>query len=190
MALSLPSMALTITSTSVVDGSSILLGTNNACAQAFRNQRRLPDAGACPVPATPHMGELWHQPGLTLTTNGPAAPTRNGRATLSPLPKTNLTWSYAAFFCCALALAHLARCAAAIFLRADADIVRLGFPAWPDFCFAHRARCAAAILLRPATEIVRFVFVSGLKRTSACLVLPVSCSRAFFASGASGASSR
>jgi hypothetical protein len=27
------------------------------------------------------------------------------------------------FFCCAFTFAHLARCAAAIFLRADADIV-------------------------------------------------------------------
>jgi hypothetical protein len=35
----------------------------------------------------------------------------------SPIP-------YAAFFCCALTFAHRARCAAAIFLRADADMVR------------------------------------------------------------------
>jgi hypothetical protein len=30
--------------------------------------------------------------------------------------------TYAAFFCCAFTLAHLARCAAAIFLRADASV--------------------------------------------------------------------
>ena len=62
---------------------------------------------------------------------------------------------YAAFFACPFTFGHLARCAAAIFLRADADMVRLGFCAC--FCFAQRARCAAAILLRPAAEIVRFV---------------------------------
>ncbi len=55
---------------------------------------------------------------------------------------------YAAFFACALTFAHLARCAAAIFLRAAIDIVRLGavplaFPAdtscGPFPTFAHRA---------------------------------------------------
>ena len=34
------------------------------------------------------------------------------------------------FFFAAFTFAHLARCAAAIFLRADADMVRLGFIAW------------------------------------------------------------
>jgi hypothetical protein len=36
---------------------------------------------------------------------------------------------YAAFFCPALTLAHRALCAAAIFLRADAGMVRLGLVA-------------------------------------------------------------
>ena len=35
--------------------------------------------------------------------------------------------SYATFFCPAFTFAHLARCAAAIFLEANADMVRLGF---------------------------------------------------------------
>jgi hypothetical protein len=39
-----------------------------------------------------------------------------------PVPRLGDT-SYAAFFCC-FTLAHLARCAAAIFRRADADMVR------------------------------------------------------------------
>ena len=62
-------------------------------------------------------------------------------------------------FACFLIFTHLARCAAAIFLRADADIVRLGFavPALPsEALFAHRAFCARLIFLRPAAEIVRF----------------------------------
>jgi len=63
---------------------------------------------------------------------------------------------YAAFFCPAFTFDHRNFCAAAIFLRADADMVRFGFCVC--FCFAQRARCAAAILLRPAAEIVRFVF--------------------------------
>jgi hypothetical protein len=37
-----------------------------------------------------------------------------------------------------LTLAHLNRCAAAIFLRAATDIVLFGFGAWP-LAFAHRA---------------------------------------------------
>jgi hypothetical protein len=40
--------------------------------------------------------------------------------------KVAVLWLYAAFFC-ALTFAHLARCAAAIFLRAATDIVRFGF---------------------------------------------------------------
>jgi hypothetical protein len=65
----------------------------------------------------------------------------------------------------ALSFAHRAFCAAAIFLRDDADIVRLAgaellvFPA--DIAcdsfrtFAHRALCASAILRREAAEIMR-----------------------------------
>ena len=61
-------------------------------------------------------------------------------------------WLYAAyFFFPALNFAHLARCAAAIFLRADADIVRFGFGARP-FAFAQRARCARLIRLRADAE--------------------------------------
>ncbi len=74
---------------------------------------------------------------------------------------------YAAFFFAALNFAHRAFCAAAIFLRADADMVRLA-GAEPVFaiaaatgcdCFrtdAHRAFCACAILRREAAEIIRF----------------------------------
>jgi|HubBroStandDraft_6_1064221.scaffolds.fasta_scaffold69446_4 hypothetical protein len=61
---------------------------------------------------------------------------------------SNTIENYAAFFFEALTLAHRARCAAAIFLRAEADIVRLFFgaataaffvcPFFP-FSFAHRA---------------------------------------------------
>ena len=36
-------------------------------------------------------------------------------------PAFHSNWAYAAFFCFAHIFAHLARCAAAIFLRADAD---------------------------------------------------------------------
>jgi hypothetical protein len=73
---------------------------------------------------------------------------------------------YAAFFCCALTFAQRALCAAAIFLRADADMVRLAgaeldvFPADADCdCFltlAHRAFCANAIFRREAADIIRF----------------------------------
>ncbi len=67
---------------------------------------------------------------------------------------------YAAFLFAARSFAHLARCAAAIFLRADADIVRLAgadlgvFPADCDCLrmLAHRARCASAILRREAAD--------------------------------------
>jgi hypothetical protein len=51
---------------------------------------------------------------------------------------TMLGWreknSYAAFFCPARPLAHRARCAAAIFLRADTDMVRF---TW-DACTAEK----------------------------------------------------
>ena len=58
-----------------------------------------------------------------------------------------------------LTLAHLIRCAAAIFRRDDADIVRLGVKTLPlPLTLAQRALCAAAIFLRPAAEIVRFDF--------------------------------
>ena len=66
-----------------------------------------------------------------------------------------------AVFFVALTLAHRARCADAIFLRAAADRVRfLGsvttFP-FPllAFNFAHRALCAAAIRARPDADICR-----------------------------------
>ncbi len=66
------------------------------------------------------------------------------------------------FFFAAFTLAHLARCAAAIFLRADADMVRLGFilPAW-SFAplFAHRAFCARLIRLRAEADMVPLSFV-------------------------------
>jgi hypothetical protein len=58
--------------------------------------------------------------------------------------------------------AHLAFCAAAIFLRADADMVRLGVAFATNFgcdCFrtlAHRAFCAKLILLRADADSVRF----------------------------------
>ena len=63
--------------------------------------------------------------------NGPIGPVtlgtryglRMGLAALSTLV------FYAAFFCCDFSFAHLARWNAAIFLRADADMVRLGFGA-------------------------------------------------------------
>jgi len=54
----------------------------------------------------------------------------------------------------AFSFAHLALCAAAIFLRADADMLRVGFGARP-FAFAHRARCACAILRRETAETIR-----------------------------------
>jgi hypothetical protein len=83
-----------------------------------------------------------------------------------PIPATE-RWglvSYADFFWAAFTLAHLARCAAAIFFRAAADIVFfLGMLTTFCFCpaflrtFAHRALWAAAILVLPAAEIVRRV---------------------------------
>jgi hypothetical protein len=68
---------------------------------------------------------------------------------------------YAAFLCAALTFAHRARCAAAIFLRADADMVRFtgaeaaaaGFDPFP--ALAHLAFCALAIFRREAAEIIR-----------------------------------
>src|SRR6266851_1691478 len=50
----------------------------------------------------------------------------------------------------------LARCAAAILRRADADIVRLtGVGLGVDFTFAHRALCERAMRRRAASETVR-----------------------------------
>jgi hypothetical protein len=74
-------------------------------------------------------------------------------------------------FFAAFTFAHRARCAAAILLRALADIVRfLGIVttfAFPPFAFtfAQRALCAAAILALPAADIlprdaVRFPYAS------------------------------
>jgi hypothetical protein len=71
---------------------------------------------------------------------------------------------YAAFWFAARNFVHLARCATAIFLRADADMMRLAggelgvFAADTD-CdrlrnFAHRARCASAILRREAADTI------------------------------------
>jgi hypothetical protein len=66
---------------------------------------------------------------------------------------------YAAFFFCCFSFAHLARWNAAIFLRADADIVRFGFVATTlssdEARFAQRFRCAAAIFSRAAPLILR-----------------------------------
>jgi len=62
-------------------------------------------------------------------------------------------------FFAAFTFAHRARCAAAIFLRPAADIVRflgivttLPLSLWA-FAFAHRVLWAAAILALPAAEI-------------------------------------
>ena len=63
-------------------------------------------------------------------------------------------------FFAAFIFAHRARCAAAILLRALADIVRfLGIVTTFAFpllvlAFAHRALCAAAILALPAADIL------------------------------------
>src|ERR1017187_903405 len=74
------------------------------------------------------------------------------------LIRSRLRWPYAAFFPLARNFAHRARCAAAIFLRADADIVRLGFTLPTGFLaalFAHRAFCARLIRLRAEADRVR-----------------------------------
>ena len=69
------------------------------------------------------------------------------------------------FFFAALNFAHRAFCAAAIFLRADADIVRLAgidpfvFAATgcdPFRTFIHLAFCASAIFRREAADIILF----------------------------------
>jgi hypothetical protein len=61
------------------------------------------------------------------------------------------------YFLPAFTFAHLARCAAAIFRRAAADMVRLtgtGPAAFADR-FAHRAFCARLMRLRAEADIVR-----------------------------------
>ncbi|MGA8763938.1 MAG: hypothetical protein WB562_13815, partial [Candidatus Sulfotelmatobacter sp.] len=62
------------------------------------------------------------------------------------------------YFLPAFTFAHLARWAAAIFLRPAADMMRLGFAA-PfrvfEPLFAHRAFCARLIFLRAAADKVR-----------------------------------
>ena len=75
------------------------------------------------------------------------------------------TFAYAAFFCCVFNFAHLARCAAAIFLRADADMVRFtganvvvfDNPVGCDVsrAFAHLVLGARAILRRDVADMIR-----------------------------------
>jgi hypothetical protein len=82
--------------------------------------------------------------------------------------------SYATFFFSTFTRAHLARCAAAIFLRADADMVRFtgaepvvfavptaGFD--PLRAFDHLAFCARLISLRAEADRVRLGVVSPLR---------------------------
>ena len=77
---------------------------------------------------------------------------------------------YAAFFFAALTLAHRALCAAAIFLRADADMVRFAGAAPVVFAaptagrdsfrtLAHRAFWARLIRLRADADTPRFGLV-------------------------------
>src|ERR1700719_2226874 len=79
--------------------------------------------------------------------------------------RSGLRCLYTAFFAARI-FAHRAFCVAAIFLRADADMVRLAGVAPVAFataaagcdCFrtlAHRAFCAAAIVRRDCAEITR-----------------------------------
>jgi hypothetical protein len=67
------------------------------------------------------------------------------------------------YFFAALSFAHLARCAAAILRRADADLVRLALAA-PALAlavlFAHRAFCVRLILLRADADRARLGFVA------------------------------
>jgi hypothetical protein len=80
---------------------------------------------------------------------------------------SGLRWPYAAFFCPAFSLAHLARCAAAILFLPAAEMVRFtgaepgvlatfaaGCEPFP--ALAHLALCACAIFSREAADIVRF----------------------------------
>jgi len=68
---------------------------------------------------------------------------------------------YLVLFPC-LIFAHLARCAAAIFLRPAADIVGFATTPFDDVLFAHRAFCARLILLRADADRVRLGFVKEL----------------------------
>jgi hypothetical protein len=79
--------------------------------------------------------------------------------------RSRLRCLYAAFFAARI-FAHLARSVAAIFLRADADIVRFAGAKLavliaptagcdPFRILAHRAFCASAIFRRDAAEITR-----------------------------------
>ena len=92
----------------------------------------------------------------TLPSGSPRTETLSSRAAAYKRERNRLRLLgvfYADFFGAALALAQRARCAAAIFLRAAADIVFL-LGMLITFCFcpsfartlAHRALCAAAIL--------------------------------------------
>src|SRR5712691_11684721 len=86
--------------------------------------------------------------------------------------------SYAAFFCLAFSFAQRARCVAAIFLRAAADIVRLpGFVVlgrplaeFSARSFAHRAFCASETFLRAAADKVRRGPLAPLRADEALLV--------------------
>jgi hypothetical protein len=87
--------------------------------------------------------------------------------------------SYAAFF----AFAQRARCAAAIFLRAEADMVRLGFASLFVALFAHRAFCAKLIRRLPAALIPLRLLCGALpfdartlKTSAACWSLVISAS--------------
>ena len=62
------------------------------------------------------------------------------------------------FFFAAFNFAQRALCAAAIFLRADADMVRLGLGP-STFAFAQRAFCARLIRLRAKADTPRFGLV-------------------------------
>lgn len=76
-------------------------------------------------------------------------------------------WHYTAFFFPAFAFAHLARCAPAIFLRADADMVRLGFflPACALVAFLARGKSVVATL--SATAFAQCAFCARLIRLRA-----------------------
>jgi hypothetical protein len=82
---------------------------------------------------------------------------------------TAKTVAYAAFF----TFAHRALCAAAIFLRAAADIVRFGFAV---LVFAHRAFCTTLILRRAAADVVRDApFKLTLPRAASAASMRWSC---------------
>jgi hypothetical protein len=83
-------------------------------------------------------------------------------AASSRVPELNRRTPY--FLFPAFSFAHLFRCAAAIFLRADADMVRLAgaeagvfaaFGCDPLRAFDHLAFCASAILRREAADTTR-----------------------------------